>query len=428
MNIPATLTSPQEQWEILKLLIRSLSQEYGRSESTELKETEHSLQQQRLQQMDQQYVGPELKDPKTAQLEQLLEEKIETESKQAMLRSATRWTEQGEKNNKYFFNVIKQRQRQQTMQCIRCPDSNHLHSDTPAMLQEARKFYTQLYTPDPIDEDAINQLLASIPESCCLSSDERFLLTQPATVDDLESILKHSPAGKSPGLDGLPFEVYSFLFFKLNLFRNHLVQIINAALQENQLPGSWSLTRMVLLFKKGDAQLLKNWRPLSLINTDAKLFTKLLANRLNSCISKLINPYQTGFMQNRLISDNGWVHQALMDHLKATKAKTMDVSVLLDQEKAYDRVNSMYLEKVLLHIRFPRTLVTVIIHLFYNTQISLSINGWLGTPSVQQRGLRQGDPLSPLLFNLAFEPLLRHILASDTIPGLSLPYALLYRM
>jgi hypothetical protein len=117
-----------------------------------------------------------------------------------------------------------------------------------------------------------------------------------------------------------------------------------------------------------------------------------------------------------------------MDHLKAAKAKTMDVSVLLDQEKAYDRVNSMYLEKVLLHIRFPRTLVTVIIHLFYNTQISLSINGWLGTPSVQQRGLRQGDPLSPLLFNLAFEPLLRHILASDTIPGLSLPYALLYRM
>jgi hypothetical protein len=111
-----------------------------------------------------------------------------------------------------------------------------------------------------------------------------------------------------------------------------------------------------------------------------------------------------------------------MDHLKATKAKTMDVSVLLDQEKAYDRVNSMYLEKVLLHFRFPRTLVTVIIHLFYNTQISLSINGWLGTPFFQQRGLRQGDPLSPLLFNLAFEPLLRHILASDTIPGLSLPY------
>jgi hypothetical protein len=90
MNIPATQTSPQVQWETLKLLIRSLSQEYGRSKSTEIKETEQLLQQQRLQQLDQQYVGPELKDPKTTQLEQLLEEKIETKTKQSMLRSATR--------------------------------------------------------------------------------------------------------------------------------------------------------------------------------------------------------------------------------------------------------------------------------------------------------------------------------------------------
>jgi hypothetical protein len=67
-------------------------------------------------------------------------------------------------------------------------------------------------------------------------------------------------------------------------------------------------------------------------------------------------------------------------------------------------------------------IVEVIIHLFYETQISLSINGWLGVPFLQQRGLRQGDPLSPLLFNLAFEPLLRYILASDTIPGITLPY------
>ena len=61
---------------------------------------------------------------------------------------------------------------------------------------------------------------------------------------------------------------------------------------------------MVLLFKKGDPLLLANWRPLSLINTNAKLFTKLLANRFNSVLPGLVNPCQTGFLPNRLISDN----------------------------------------------------------------------------------------------------------------------------
>ena len=61
---------------------------------------------------------------------------------------------------------------------------------------------------------------------------------------------------------------------------------------------------MVLLFKKGDPLLLANWRPLSLINTNAKLFTKLLANRFNSVLPGLVIPCQTGFLPNRLISDN----------------------------------------------------------------------------------------------------------------------------
>jgi hypothetical protein len=59
------------------------------------------------------------------------------------------------------------------------------------------------------------------------------------------------------------------------------------------------------VIQEGGTLLLKNWRPLSLINSDAKLFTRLLANRFNVVLPSLINPYQTGFMPDRLISDNG---------------------------------------------------------------------------------------------------------------------------
>ncbi|KAK4512210.1 uncharacterized protein ATC70_011801 [Mucor velutinosus] len=164
---------------------------------------------------------------------------------------------------------------------------------------------------------------------------------------------------------------------------------------------------MVLLFKKGDPQLLVNWRPLSLINSDAKLFTKLIANRMNKVLPKLINPYQTGFLPHRLISDNGWLNQLLMSHLRVVAPDLPQVAVLLDQEKAYDRVHPEYLCRVLLRFGFPGELVSCLSSLFFGTKISVSINGWLGAPVPQLRGLRQGDPLSPLLFNLAFEPLLR---------------------
>jgi hypothetical protein len=302
-----------------------------------------------------------------------------------MLRSATRWHEQGEKNNKYFFNVIKQRQKQQTIQSIRCPNTGQVWDQSEDILRETRSFYTDLYSPEDVDLDAIDTLLNTLPSSCCLDEKDKEALCALISRSDMASILQHTPANKSPGLDGLSFELYKFLFDSDSLFRKHLLVIMNDALERNVFPSSWKLTRMVLLFKKGDPQLLKNWRPLSLINTDAKLFTKLLANRFNEFLGKLINPFQTGFMRGRLISDNGWVHQALMDHIRVAAPNSPMVSVLLDQEKAYDRVNGKYLELVLVKFGFPPSIVTVILDLFHGTRISLSINGWLGPAFNQQR-------------------------------------------
>jgi hypothetical protein len=99
----------------------------------------------------------------------------------------------------------------------------------------------------------------------------------------------------------------------------------------------------------------------------------------SKCITKLINPFQTGFLPGRLIADNGWTLQALMAHARATDSAGTNVGVLLDQEKAYDRIHRTYLERVLTAFGFPSTLTDSLTTLFFNTQIHISINGFLSS-------------------------------------------------
>ncbi|KAG2192841.1 hypothetical protein INT47_012370 [Mucor saturninus] len=384
----------QDIWESFKVLLKCCAQKYTRGAKARLKNKVASLQQERTillstasgiitsdAVLTQSGSGGNLGDSsKLKELDQLIDNQIQKETRECMLRSATRWHELGERNNKYFYRVIKERQSKQTIQSLKCSATGSVEVNSDDIIREARGFYQELYTPDLIGDAAVDSLLASIPDDVVLSPED----------------------SDSPGLDGLPFEVYKYLFKFSADFRTMLLGILNDALI-GVFPTSWQQTRMVLLFKKGNPMLRKNWRPLSLINSDAKLFTKLLANRLNTVLPQLINPYQTGFMPNRLISDNGWLNQMFMANARDVAPGIPQVAVLLDQEKAYDRVHPDYLRNVLLRFGFPLTLVYC-----------------LGMPIPQSRGLRQGDPLSPLLFNLAFEPLLRSILSCSGLSGVSL--------
>lgn len=118
--------------------------------------------------------------------------------------------------------------------------------------------------------------------------------------------------------------------------------------------------------EKGDLQSLCNWQPTSLINTDAKIFSWLLKARLIQAADSLINPFQTGFLADRCIADNGMLAKLAMEQAHGHRSSS-SIALLLDQEKAYDRC-------VLCAVSIPDTSTSATTHDFlFFTSIRINL-------------------------------------------------------
>ncbi|OBZ87815.1 hypothetical protein A0J61_04126 [Choanephora cucurbitarum] len=216
------------------------------------------------------------------------------------------------------------------------PSLNRVCQTKEKMLDSDFIFYDKLYSPDPIDFTAAQSLLKSIPPSACISASDSALLVERITFDELVEAFSHFPTTSSPGLDGLSYEIAKLIILHPSC-REIALQAFNDALQYGIFPSPWLHTSVFLLPKKGDLSGLKNWRSISLINTDAKVFTRILNARFLLVTDDLINTYQLGFVRGRFITDNGLLVKLLMERARLIHSPA--IALLLDQEKAYDRVH-----------------------------------------------------------------------------------------
>ncbi|CEP16357.1 hypothetical protein [Parasitella parasitica] len=193
---------------------------------------------------------------------------------------------------------------------------------------------------------------------------------------------------------GLPYPILRLLLAH-PACQELALAVYNDALKLGVFPPSWQETCIVLLPKKGDLWNLANWRPISLINTDCKVFTRLLNARVIGAANKVITGHQAGFMPTRFIGDHGMALRLLMEDAQLHDNRA--VGVAIDSAKAYDYVNEQYICKVLQKFGFPTIFITSIRNLFFKTKITINVNGFLTEPVSQKRGLRQGSVHQGLL-------------------------------
>ena len=175
-----------------------------------------------------------------------------------------------------------------------------------------------------------------------------------------------------------------------------------------------------LIYKKhGDIKDLKNWCPISLLNVDYKIISKVMTSRISRALDSIVDPDQTCSVPGRSIISNVTLLRDILDYVERTNETAILLS--LDQEKAFDRVDRTFLMQLLNRYGFGPNFCWWVSTFYNGAFMRIILNGNLTRKIPLRRGVWQGDPLSPLLYILCVEVLANQIRNSNEVRGFLLP-------
>ncbi|KAL9673267.1 hypothetical protein QQ045_029521 [Rhodiola kirilowii] len=287
------------------------------------------------------------------------------------------WLKEGDANTRFFHERASERKRINTITRIKGENGSWV-TDEEEICRRAMLFFEDLFRQDggvlAADwEEALSQINTAIREDY-----QQLSMPFTATERNWELVKK---------------DVTDFALRFLN---------------EGDLDPAVNETLITLVPKVKSPAEFNDFRPISLVNVAMKVITKAMENRLKGTLMSLISVSQSAFVPGRLISDNILLAYELMHFIKTRQMGSAEYCCIkLDMRKAYDRVDWNFLEAIQLRLGFPVAWVEKVMRCVKSVTYRVKVNDLVSDSFYPERGLRQGDPLSPYLFVLCTEYLTR---------------------
>ncbi len=382
------------RWEVIKCELRSATISYA-SWKTKLERKEEELLVNELSKLQNtlDLCVENLERYKIVQ--QKVEQIAENKSRGAFIRSRANYIENDEKCTKIFLQKEINNSKKKHVRCLITEQGTF--EDPKQILDKQKEYYSRLYTQNEYNEcnHDCEFFKADFPK---LSDNEVQICDKKISIEELGKGLRELPNNKAPGTDGFTADFYKFFWkdIKDYIYDSFVSSLKNGILSIEQRRA------ILTLLPKGDKDIryLKNWRPLSLLNTDYKILTKTLALRLQKVLPSLIHPNQTGCVKNRYIGEN---LRILYDIMEYSNTKSLGIIAFLDFEKAFDSVSWKFLQKTLKTFNFGKYFIHWISIIYNFPECAVINNGHSSEFFTLTRGIRQGCPISAFLFILVAE-------------------------
>ena len=230
----------------------------------------------------------------------------------------------------------------------------------------------------------------------------------PPTKAEITKAIKSLKSGKAAGPDGIPPEA---LKADTQTSTDMLYPLLHKIWEQERVPEDWKKGHLVKLSKKGDLSSCNNWRGIMLLSVPGKVLTRIILERLKTALDKTLRDEQAGFRQDRSCTDHIATLRIIIE--QSLEWQTPLYTVFVDFQKAFDSVDRDVIWRLMYHYGFPPKFVTIIQQLYEHATCQVIHDGKLTEPFTVQTGVRQGCLLSPTIFLMVVDWVMRQSTAGQ---------------
>jgi exonuclease III len=337
---------------------------------------------------------------------------LSDEARPAHQQGRWQWLRDGEHPSPLMSKLMSPPAKSGQIPCLRDERGGGLITSGPQLAEHAVNYYADVSAKKQTDPAAQARVLDALTTfgGRIQPGEADQAGSQTVTEEEVLQAMKGTKASTSPGPDGIPAALWRWCKDPL---AKVLARLYTAVGHTGTAPPGFLAGAVVALYKgKGDAAVLVNYRPITLLNTDYRLLAKVLATRWGPVLGRVVGREQTAFLPGRLIGENILFLQLLPAALRAQASALLQTehgaAVFLDFMKAYDTVDRAFLLAVMQQVGAGNIgaagphqstgMVRWAQILLSDTQAVAVINGHVSAARTWAAGVRQGCPLAPAMY------------------------------